>query len=67
MIYSSTGIERAADEVLNGSDDRLFVRRLSDLITGRDPSSGNVVLTVDPAVQERAYAELTDRGYAARS
>ena len=64
MIYSSTGIERSEDEVLNGSDDRLFVRRLSDLITGRDPSGGNVVLTIDPAVQERAYAELTDRGYA---
>jgi len=47
VIYSSNGIERAEDGVLNGSDDRLFVRRLSDLITGRDPSGGNVVLTID--------------------
>lgn len=63
ITYSSSGIERAADAVLNGSDDRLFVRRLSDLITGRDPSGGNVVLTLDPAVQRTAYEQLTERGY----
>jgi peptidoglycan glycosyltransferase len=63
VTYGSSGIERAADDVLNGSDDRLFGRRLSDLITGRDPSGGNVVLTLDPEVQQTAYDELTERGY----
>jgi peptidoglycan glycosyltransferase len=63
ITYSSSGIERAADAVLNGSDDRLFARRLSDLITGRDPSGGNVVLTLDPEVQSTAYEQLSDRGY----
>ncbi len=63
VIYSSSGVERAMDEVLNGSDDRLFVRRLSDLITGRTPSGGNVVLTLDPRVQETAYKAMTDRGF----
>jgi penicillin-binding protein A len=63
ITYSSSGIERAADEILNGSDDRLFVRRVSDLITGRDPSGGNVVLTLDPDVQQTAYDQLTERGY----
>ncbi len=62
-IYSSSGIERSADSVLNGSDDRLFARRLSDLITGRDPSGGNVVLTLDPEVQQAAYEQLTERDY----
>jgi peptidoglycan glycosyltransferase len=62
-IYSSSGIERAADSVLNGSDDRLFARRLSDLITGRDPSGGNVVLTLDPEVQQAAYEQLNERDY----
>jgi peptidoglycan glycosyltransferase len=52
------------DEVLNGNDDRLFARRLSDLITGRDPSGGSVVLTIDPAVQQAAYDALTSRDYA---
>jgi penicillin-binding protein A len=64
VLYSSSGIERSLDEVLNGNDDRLFARRLSDLITGRDPSGGNVVLTIDPAVQDAAYDALTSRGYA---
>lgn len=63
LIYSAGGLERAANDVLNGSDDRLFTRRLSDLITGRDPSGGNVVTTIDPAVQQAAYDELSDSGY----
>ena len=50
--------------MLNGSDDRLFGRRLSDLITGRDPSGGNVVLTIDPDVQQVAYDQLTRKRYA---
>ncbi len=64
VIYGSSGIERASDSVLSGSDDRLFGRRLSDLITGRDPSGGNVVLTIDPAVQQVAYDQLTRKHYA---
>ena len=52
------------DEMLNGNDDRLFARRLSDLITGRDPRGGNVDLTIDPAVQQAAYEALTSRNYA---
>jgi peptidoglycan glycosyltransferase len=62
-IYASNGIERTDDEVLNGSDDRLFVRRLSDLITGRDPAGGNVVLTIDPQVQKTAYDQMTAKHY----
>jgi penicillin-binding protein A len=62
-IYGPSGLERAADGILNGSDDRLFARRLSDLVTGRDPSGGNVVLTIDPEVQKTAYDELQSKGY----
>jgi peptidoglycan glycosyltransferase len=58
LIYSAGGLERAANDVLNGSDDRLFTRRLSDLITGRDPAGGNVALTIDPAVQPSTGAIL---------
>lgn len=61
--YGSSGIEGAMDDVLNGSDDRLFVRRLSDLITGRDPKGGTIQLTIDPAVQQAGYHALTSRGY----
>lgn len=62
-VYGKTALERSTDEVLNGTDDRLFVRRLSDLITGRDPAGGNVVTTIDPEVQRAAYDGLASRGY----
>lgn len=58
VIYGATGIERAENPLLAGTDDRLFVRRISDLFTGRDPSGGDVVLTLDPAVQQAAMAGL---------
>ncbi|WP_007027223.1 peptidoglycan D,D-transpeptidase FtsI family protein [Saccharomonospora iraqiensis] len=61
--YGASGLESAYDEFLNGSDPRLFVRRLSDLITGSDTRGGNVRVTLDPAVQEAAYQAMTDRGY----
>jgi penicillin-binding protein A len=63
LRYGSGGMENAMDSVLNGSDGRLFVRRLSDLVTGREPSGGSVELTINPAVQRVAYDQLTRRGY----
>jgi peptidoglycan glycosyltransferase len=58
LVYGNAQMERAADDVLSGEDARLFARRLADLFTGRDPSGGDVVLTLDPAVQETAMAGL---------
>ncbi|MGH3977670.1 MAG: penicillin-binding transpeptidase domain-containing protein [Pseudonocardiaceae bacterium] len=63
LRYGSGGIENAMDPVLNGSAGRLFVRRLSDLITGRDPRGGSVELTINPAVQQVAHDELAGRGF----
>ncbi|WP_347058731.1 penicillin-binding protein 2 [Blastococcus sp. HT6-30] len=58
LVYGNTALERAANDVLSGEDDRLFVRRVADLFTGRDPAGGDVVLTLDPAVQAAAMAGL---------
>jgi peptidoglycan glycosyltransferase len=63
MNYGSTGLERAEDSVLNGSDSHLFGRRLIDLISGRDPRGGNVVTTINPIMQKVAYDQLTSKGY----
>ncbi|WP_280216112.1 peptidoglycan D,D-transpeptidase FtsI family protein [Nocardia cyriacigeorgica] len=63
MQYGSTGLERAEDPVLNGSDNQLFGSRLVDLFSGRDPRGGNVVTTIDPVMQQVAYDELTSKGY----
>ena len=55
LLYSSTGLERAEDTVLNGSDERLFGRRLADFFTARDPRGGNVATTINPQVQQAAW------------
>jgi penicillin-binding protein A len=52
LRYSSAGLERAEDPVLNGSDQRLFGRRLADFFTGRDPRGGNVDTTINPRLQQ---------------
>jgi penicillin-binding protein A len=58
LVYGDAQIEDAENELLAGSDDRLIARRIADLFTGRDPSGGDVVLTLDPATQEAAMAGL---------
>lgn len=57
-IYGSTGIECFENEVLSGTDDRLFVDRLTNLFTGQQPRGGNVILTLDPDAQRAAYDGL---------
>lgn len=60
LQYSSTGLERAEDSILNGSDERLFGRRLADFFTGRDPRGGNVDTTIKPPVQQAAWEAMED-------
>ncbi|MFF2553550.1 peptidoglycan D,D-transpeptidase FtsI family protein [Nocardia sp. NPDC058058] len=63
MQYGSTGLEHAEDSVLNGSDNQLFGRRFIDMVSGRDPRGGNVITTINPAMQKVAYEQLTSKGY----
>lgn len=58
LRYSSSGLERAEDTLLNGSDDRLFGRRLADFFTGRDPRGGNVDTTIRPRMQQAGWDAL---------
>ena len=58
LRFSSTGLERAEDPILNGSDERLFGKRLADFFTGRDPRGGNVDTTLVPRVQQAAWAAM---------
>jgi penicillin-binding protein A len=59
-IYGSSGLELTQDEVLSGSDPRLFVNRVIDLVTSQEPQGGSVMLTVDRAAQRAAYQGLLD-------
>jgi peptidoglycan glycosyltransferase len=58
LTIGTSGIERTENPILSGDDDRLFVRRLSDLVTGRTPQGGAVVLTLDPKAQDAAWKGL---------
>jgi len=58
VLFGKTGIEDAENSVLAGTDDRLALRRIGDILTGRDPSGGNVELTLDAAAQQAAMDGL---------
>ncbi|MDT5094650.1 MAG: penicillin-binding protein [Mycobacterium sp.] len=60
LNYSSAGLERAEDSILNGSDERLFGRRIADFFTGRDPRGGNVDTTIKPQVQQAAWDAMAN-------
>jgi peptidoglycan glycosyltransferase len=60
-VYGSTGIEKFENGILSGTDDRLFVRRVVDLLTGKPPKGGSVQLTLNAQAQRTAYEQLGDR------
>jgi len=61
QVYGSTGVEKAENPVLSGTDDRLLFDRLQQLLAGRDPQGGGVTLTLNAAAQKAAYAGLGGR------
>ncbi|MDC5698604.1 penicillin-binding protein 2 [Intrasporangium calvum] len=52
------GLENAADELLSGKADRLFVRRVTDLVTGRETAGATIELTINPKAQQAASQGL---------
>jgi peptidoglycan glycosyltransferase len=60
--YSKTGIERAEDRLLAGTDPRLAVRNLIDLVTGKPRKGATVQLTINSAAQQAAYKALKATG-----
>ena len=61
LTYGFSGIEQAENSILSGNSDKLFVKRISDYFTGRQPQGGAVVLTVNPKVQQVAYNALAGK------
>ncbi len=60
--YSKTGIEQAEDRLLAGTDPRLAVRNLIDLVTGKPRRGATVQLTINSAAQQAAYKALKATG-----
>jgi peptidoglycan glycosyltransferase len=61
LTIGATGLEQAENPILSGSSDKLFVKRLSDYLTGRQPQGGAVVLTIDARAQQAAWDALGNR------
>lgn len=58
FTYGSTGIERNYNDFLNGSSDKLFYRRLTDILTGQSAQGASVQLTINAKAQQAAQKAL---------
>ena len=56
------GVEASQNSILSGSDSKLFVNRVIDLVDNKSPKGGSVTLTVDPDAQRAAYDGLKALG-----
>lgn len=61
LVYGATGIEGAQSQVLAGTSDQQFYRRLSDIVSGRQRAGASVELTIRPEVQQAAWDALGDQ------
>jgi peptidoglycan glycosyltransferase len=61
-IYGPSALENSQNRVLSGSDNRLFVNRVVDLVSNKQPKGGSVELTIDPLAQKAAAEGLERLG-----
>jgi penicillin-binding protein A len=52
------GVEGAEDGLLSGQSDKLFYRRVVDMVTGKVPGGASLELTINPAAQKAADEAL---------
>jgi penicillin-binding protein A len=53
-LFSRTALEQSFNEYLTGRADELFPQRLVDEILGREEKGANVVLSIEPELQQLA-------------
>ena len=59
FIYNAGGgLEGAEDALLSGQSDKLFYRRVVDMVTGKAPSGASLELTINPKAQQAADKAL---------
>jgi len=61
-IFGRGGLENSQNRVLSGSDNRLFVNRVVDLISNKKPKGGSVETTLNPLAQKVAASGLEALG-----
>ena len=60
--YGRNALELTQNDILSGSDPRLFVNRVVDMFGNTQPKGGDVSLTIDPKAQNAAYNGLRKLG-----
>jgi penicillin-binding protein A len=63
----ATGVERAENDFLSGNAPELFADRLKEMFTGNKATGGNILLTINKTVQERAYNDLLNNRKGAKN
>ena len=61
-VYGRGGLEYSENPVLSGSDNRLFVSRVVDVLANKQPKGGSVETTIDPLAQQAAADGLKKLG-----
>jgi penicillin-binding protein A len=61
-VYGRDAVELTQNDILSGSDSRLFVNRVVDMIGNSQPKGGSVSLTIDPDAQDAAFTGLRRLG-----
>jgi peptidoglycan glycosyltransferase len=64
--FGRTAVEATENSILSGSDSRLFVNRVIDLVGNDQPKGGSVLLTLNPAAQKAAVDGLKALGAGTR-
>ena len=65
-IYGRGGLEYSQNPVLSGSDNRLFVSRVVDILANKQPKGGSVETTIDPLAQSAADTGMERLGQETR-
>lgn len=61
IVYGRGGLEDTANQLLVGDAPEAFARNLSSFIAGEERQGDDIVLTIDPDVQQAARDALGDR------
>ncbi|HSE09907.1 MAG TPA: penicillin-binding protein 2 [Nocardioidaceae bacterium] len=60
--YGRSAVELTQNDILSGSDPRLFVNRVVDMFGNTQPKGGDVSLTINPQAQNAAFDGLRELG-----
>jgi peptidoglycan glycosyltransferase len=61
LVNGMTGIEKAENDVLNGTSSSLLLQRIQALFTGRQQQGGSVELTINQAAQQAGLEAFGDQ------